>query len=67
VSVVSTTPTTLSTTAAGITRSIYTLAVGESIWHAGAFRRVTAREGSTVRMGRYVLHSIHATTVEVAR
>jgi len=57
---------TLDTTAAGTTRSIYSLQVGEYIWHAGAFRRVTAVDGRTVRMGRHVLHSIHASTVEVA-
>lgn len=58
---------TLTTTNPGVSRSIFTLAVGEYIWHSGAFRRVTCVDGNTVRMGRYVLHSTHATTVEVAQ
>ena len=60
-------PATLTSTEAGITRSIFTLAAGEYIWHKGAFRLVTEVVGTTVRMGRHVLHSTHATTVEVAR
>lgn len=58
--------TTLTTTAVGVSRSIFSLAVGEYIWHRGAFRRVTGVDGTTVRMGRYALHSTHSTTVEVA-
>jgi hypothetical protein len=53
----------LTTTEAGVTRSIYDLAVGDYIWHLGAFRRVTAVDGQHIRMGRYALHSI-CTTVE---
>lgn len=62
-----TTPATLTTTEAGISRSIWDLAAGEYIWHRGAFRLVTAVEGRKVRMGRYVLNSTHGYTVEVAR
>ena len=61
-----TTPATLATTNRGVTRSIFTLRPGAYIWHRGAFRRVTAVDGRRVRMGRYVLHSTHASTVEAA-
>lgn len=56
---------TLTTTDAGVSRHIYTLAAGEYIWHRGAFRRVTAVNGWTVRMGRHALHST-CPTVEAA-
>lgn len=59
-------PATLTTTARGISRSIWTVAAGDYIWHRGAFRRVTAVDGRTLRMGRYVLHSVHCHTVEAA-
>lgn len=52
-----TAPATLATTERGITRSIFALKEGDYIWHRGAFRRVTAADGMTVRMGRYALHS----------
>jgi hypothetical protein len=49
---------TLATTEQGTSRYIWQVAVGEYIWHRGAFRLVTAVEGTrTVRMGRYALHS----------
>jgi len=66
ISMNNTAPRTLSTTEAGVSRSIYTLRPGAYIWHAGAYRLVTAVDGRTVRMGRYVLHSLNATTVEAA-
>ncbi len=56
----------LTTTEAGVSRSIFTLAEGDYIWHRGAFRRVTGVDGMTVRMGRYALHST-CNTVEAAR
>jgi hypothetical protein len=59
-------PATLATTAPGRSRSIFHLAVGDYIWHSGAFRRVTAVDGRTIRMGRHVLHSTHCATVEGA-
>jgi hypothetical protein len=55
----------LATTERGVTRSIFALVEGDYIWHRGAFRRVTATDGMTVRMGRYALHST-CTTVEGA-
>ena len=61
-------PATLATTDAGRSLSIYRLRPGRYIWHAGAFRLVTAVDGRTVRMaGSHVLHSLNASTVEVAR
>ncbi len=59
--------TTLATTERGVSRCVFTLKEGEYIWHRGAFRLVTGVEGTTVRMGRYALHCVHSTTVEVAR
>lgn len=59
-------PATLATTERGVTLSLSRLTVGRYIWHAGAFRRVTAINGTTVRMGRLALHCVHANTVEVA-
>lgn len=59
---------TLATTERGVTRSIYKVAVGDYIWHSGAFRRVTAISEypmRALRMGRFVLHST-CTTVEGA-
>jgi len=61
----SNTASTLTTTAAGASRSIFALVEGDYIWHRGAFRRVTGVDGMTIRMGRYVLHST-CTTVEGA-
>lgn len=58
--------TTLTTTAAGESRSFFSVKAGEYIWHAGAYRRVTDAYGRTIRMGRYVLHAVEAWTVEVA-
>jgi hypothetical protein len=50
-------PTTLRTTDRGISVGNHEVAVGDYVWHRGAFRRVTAREGwATLRMGRYVSH-----------
>jgi len=57
---------TLTTTERGVTRSIWQVAIGDYIWHRGAFRRVTGVDGWTVRMGRYALHST-CSTVEAAR
>jgi hypothetical protein len=58
---------TLSTTAAGESRPISTVKVGEFIWHKGAFRRVTEVVAPRVlRMGVFVLRST-CDTVEVAR
>ena len=60
-------PATLTTTEAGRPLPIHRLRPGRYIWHAGAFRLVTAVDGRTVHMGAHVLHSLHANTVEVAR
>ena len=61
-------PATLATTDAGQSLSIHRLRPGRYIWHAGAFRLVTAVDGRTVRMaGNHVLRSLNASTVEVAR
>lgn len=59
-------PATLAATERGVTLDIDRLRPGRYIWHRGAYRRVTAVNGRSVRMGRYVLHSRHASTVEAA-
>lgn len=59
-------PTTLATTDRGVTRHVWDVRPGHYIWHRGAFRLVTAVEGTrTIRMGRYALHMV-GTTVEAA-
>jgi hypothetical protein len=59
-------PATLISTARGESRSLFAVRLGDYVWHAGAFRLVTGRNGRSVKMGRYVLHSLHADTVEAA-
>lgn len=61
-----TAPATLDTTERGVTRRVWDVKPGHYIWHRGAFRLVTAVEGSrTIRMGRYALHPT-CSTVEAA-
>lgn len=64
---INTSPSTLTTIERGVSRSIFTISPGDYIWHRGAYRRVTRRDGTTVRMGRHVLHSTHCSTVEALR
>lgn len=59
-------PKTLTTTNVGPGRHVWDLAVGDYVWHRGAFRLVTAVNGQTVRMGRYALHVSFGYQVEVA-
>lgn len=59
-------PAALVSVAAGRSANLSAIRPGCYIWHAGAFRLVRSRSGSTVRMaGGFVLRSTHASTVEV--
>ena len=48
-------PATMSTTEKGGSYYIEDVYVDDYIWHRGCYRRVTANNGRTIRMGRYAL------------